>query len=64
MCSLLITMLTTILPGSVSLSHLTSTIPVHSVAMDVINNVVHMCPNNHDYYMTRVHLQSLTESKR
>ena len=28
--------------------------------MDVTNNVVHMCPTNHEYYTTSVHLQSLT----
>ena len=59
-CSLLITMLTTIIPGSVSMSHLLSSIPVHGVAMDVINNVVHKCPTNHEHYTTSVHLQSLT----
>ena len=41
-----------------------SSIPVHSVAMDVIHNVVHTSPTNHEYYRTNVHLQSLTESKR
>jgi hypothetical protein len=42
MCSQLITVLTTILQGSVSMSHLLSSIPDHNVPMDVINNVVHM----------------------